>query len=115
MVALCALGIGFVEARRISDVADDNIYADEIILARDTPYQHIVLTRFKDDIRLFLSSHLSSARATNTATTRRSCTRAVRRAGAATVLVLGGDGLAVRGISNTRKSSASRSWIPIRK
>ena len=38
--------------------AEDNIYADEIILARDTRYQHIVLTRFKDDIRLFLNSHL---------------------------------------------------------
>src|SRR5206468_5549901 len=37
---------------------EDNIYADEIIFSRDTRYQHIVLTRFKDDIRLFLSSHL---------------------------------------------------------
>ena len=35
-----------------------NIYADEIILSRDTPYQHIVLTRWKDDLRLFLNSHL---------------------------------------------------------
>ena len=58
VVALCALGIGLAGAKRISDAADDSIYADEIILARDTPYQHIVLTRFKDDIRLFLSSHL---------------------------------------------------------
>ncbi len=38
--------------------AEDNIYADDIIFARDTRYQHIVLTRFKDDIRLFLNSHL---------------------------------------------------------
>ena len=38
--------------------AEDNIYADEIIFARDTRYQHIVLTRFKDDLRLFLNSHL---------------------------------------------------------
>jgi spermidine synthase len=38
--------------------AEDNIYADEIIFAKDTHYQHIVLTRFKDDIRLFLNSHL---------------------------------------------------------
>ena len=58
LVVLCALVVGFAEAKRITIAAEDNIYADEIILARDTRYQHIVLTRFKDDIRLFLSSHL---------------------------------------------------------
>jgi len=58
VVVLCGLTIGLVEAKRITAAAEDNIYADEIIFARDTRYQHIVLTRFKDDIRLFLSSHL---------------------------------------------------------
>jgi len=57
-VVLCGLGLGFAEAKKITIAAEDNIYADEIILARDTRYQHIVLTRFKDDIRLFLNSHL---------------------------------------------------------
>jgi len=57
-VVLCGLGVGFTEAKKITIAAEDNIYADEIILARDTRYQHIVLTRFKDDIRLFLNSHL---------------------------------------------------------
>ena len=57
-VAICGLGLGLAEAKRITTVAEDNIYADEIIFARDTRYQHIVLTRFKDDIRLFLNSHL---------------------------------------------------------
>jgi spermidine synthase len=57
-VVLCGLGIGLAEAKRITAAAEDNIYADEIILSRDTRYQHIVITRFKDDIRLFLSSHL---------------------------------------------------------
>lgn len=55
---LCGLGIGLAEAKQITTAAEDNIYADEIIFARDTRYQHIVLTRFKDDIRLFLNSHL---------------------------------------------------------
>ena len=57
-VVLLGLGIGLAEAKRITAAVEDNIYADEIILSRDTRYQHIVLTRFKDDIRLFLSSHL---------------------------------------------------------
>jgi spermidine synthase len=58
IVVLCGIGIGMMDAKRITAVAEDNIYADEIILARETRYQHIVLTRFKDDLRLFLNSHL---------------------------------------------------------
>ena len=58
LIALCGLGVGLAQAKRITTAAEDNIYADEIIFARDTRYQHIVLTRFKDDIRLFLNSHL---------------------------------------------------------
>ena len=58
IVIIVGLCIGMAEAKHITTAAEDNIYADEIIFARDTRYQHIVLTRFKDDIRLFLNSHL---------------------------------------------------------
>ena len=58
IVILTGLSAGLAEAKHITQAAEDNIYADEIIFARDTHYQHIVLTRFKDDIRLFLNSHL---------------------------------------------------------
>jgi spermidine synthase len=58
VVVMCGLAGGLAQAKRITAAAEDNIYADEIIFARDTRYQHIVLTRFKDDIRLFLNSHL---------------------------------------------------------
>jgi spermidine synthase len=58
LVVLCLLGVGMAEARQITATAEDNIYADEIIFARDTHYQHLVLTRFKEDLRLFLNSHL---------------------------------------------------------
>jgi spermidine synthase len=58
LVVLCGLGIGMADAKYITAAAEDNIYADEIILTRETHYQHIVLTRFKDDLRLFLNSHL---------------------------------------------------------
>src|SRR5579871_5053876 len=58
VVVLCGLGVGMVDARHITATAEDNIYADDIIFARDTRYQHLVLTRFKDDIRLLLNSHL---------------------------------------------------------
>jgi len=58
LVVLIALGVGIAQAKKITATAEDNIYADEIIFARDTRYQHLVLTRFKDDLRLFLNSHL---------------------------------------------------------
>jgi spermidine synthase len=58
VLVLIGLGVGLAEAKKITATAEDNIYADEIIFARDTRYQHLVLTRFKDDIRLFLNSHL---------------------------------------------------------
>lgn len=58
VIVLLGLGGGMAEARHITATAEDNIYADDIIFAKDTHYQHLVLTRFKDDIRLFLNSHL---------------------------------------------------------
>jgi spermidine synthase len=58
LLVICGLSVGIAEAKRITATAEDNIYADEIIFARDSRYQHLVLTRFKDDLRLFLNSHL---------------------------------------------------------
>jgi spermidine synthase len=55
---LAVLGAGMFGADRITAAADSSLYADEVILARNTRYQRIVLTRWKDDVRLFLSGHL---------------------------------------------------------
>jgi spermidine synthase len=55
---LAMLGGGLVFADRISSAADNSLYADEVIFARNTRYQRIVLTKWKDDLRLFLASHL---------------------------------------------------------
>lgn len=53
-----ALGAGFGFADRITDTADAALYSDEVILARTTPYQRLVVTKWKDDHRLYLNSHL---------------------------------------------------------
>jgi spermidine synthase len=58
MVALVGLGAGVVTADRITAWSEDRLYSDEIILARTSPYQRIVLTRWSDDLRLFLNGHL---------------------------------------------------------
>jgi spermidine synthase len=49
---------GFVYAERLTALAEENLYVDEIIYTQTTPYQRIVLTRWKDDIRLFLNGNL---------------------------------------------------------
>jgi spermidine synthase len=58
VVAVVVLAGGFGLADRITTYAEQNLYADEIILARTTPYQRIIVTRWQDDIRLFLGGHL---------------------------------------------------------
>jgi|RhiMetdeSRZDD1v2_1073273.scaffolds.fasta_scaffold27832_9 spermidine synthase len=49
---------GFAGAGRITALAEENLYTDEIVFAKTSPYQRIVLTRWKDDLRLFLGGHL---------------------------------------------------------
>jgi spermidine synthase len=58
LAALALLGAGMWWANAILDLAEGNLYADEIVLARTTPYQRIVMTAWKDDLRLFLNSNL---------------------------------------------------------
>ena len=58
VIVMLLLAAGLANGKRITGLAEDNIYADEIIFSRDTHYQHIVLTKWKDDLRLFLNSHL---------------------------------------------------------
>ncbi len=58
VAAVVVLGGGAVAADRITTWSEDHLYADEIILARTSPYQRIVLTRGGDDLRLFLNGHL---------------------------------------------------------
>lgn len=97
---LLALGAGMFRADAIAASADDNLYADEVIFARNTRYQRIVLTKWKNDLRLFLSSHLQfSSRDEYRYHEALVHPGLASLPGARRVLVLGGgDGLAVREI-----------------
>jgi spermidine synthase len=57
-LVVIVLGAGVATADWITDTADAALYADDVILARTTPYQRIVVTRWKEDYRLYLNSHL---------------------------------------------------------
>jgi spermidine synthase len=58
VVALALLVAGMVWANTILELSEANLYSDDIVLAKTTPYQRIVLTAWKDDLRLFLNSNL---------------------------------------------------------
>ncbi len=57
-VAALALIVGFFYADKLTAVAENSIYADQIIYAQSTPYQRLVVTRWRDDLRLFLNGNL---------------------------------------------------------
>jgi len=58
IAVLLLLLVGFAYGEKMTTFAEENLYTDDIICAKSTPYQRIILTRWKDDIRLFLNSHL---------------------------------------------------------
>ncbi len=53
-----ALAVGFAGAGQLTTLAETHLYADEIVYAETTPYQRIVVTRWHDDLRLFLNNNL---------------------------------------------------------
>lgn len=57
-VAAVLLLLGVVFSDRLATFTEQALYTDDIILARSSPYQRIVLTRKHGDLRLFLSGHL---------------------------------------------------------
>jgi spermidine synthase len=58
VAVLLLLVAGMFASNQIASAADTQLYADDVIFERNTPYQRIVITRWKDDLRLFLNSHL---------------------------------------------------------
>jgi len=89
---------GFFAAEQIASAADHQLYADEVILSRQTKYQKIVLTRWRDDMRLFLNGHLQfSSRDEHRYHEALVHPALATLPGARRVLILGGgDGLAAR-------------------
>lgn len=56
--AFALLMAGMVAAGKLTTLAEAHLYADEIVHAETTPYQRIVVTRWRDDLRLFLNGNL---------------------------------------------------------
>lgn len=101
-LALCSVGLvaALVFAEQLLKPWHDALYEDRVALVRQTPYQKIVVTRSKDDTRLFLNGHLQFS-ATDEHRYHEALVHVVMGATEAPKHVLllgGGDGLAVREI-----------------
>ncbi|HEY1416569.1 MAG TPA: polyamine aminopropyltransferase, partial [Myxococcaceae bacterium] len=97
-VVLGILLTGVVFANRLTDLAEEGMYADEVIFAKSSLYQRIVVTRGRAGFQLFLNGNLQFASADEARYHEALVHPAMTLApGARRVLVLGGgDGLAVR-------------------
>jgi len=56
--AMVVLLAGFLFAERLTQWSEHGMYGDEIVHAITTPYQRLVVTRWKDDLRLYINGNL---------------------------------------------------------
>ncbi len=56
--ALLLLLAGFIGAEKLMRFSELKMYGDDIVYTQSTPYQRIVLTRWRDDFRLYLNGNL---------------------------------------------------------
>jgi spermidine synthase len=94
------LSAGFAYADRLTEMAEEGLYADTVVLARTSAYQRIVLTRAGPHFQLFLNGNLQFSSSDEYRYHEALVHPALAlRPEARSVLVLGGgDGLAVREI-----------------
>ena len=52
------LFVGIIFSQAIANSVEDGLYRDQIVYDEQTQYQHIVMTKHKDDTRLFLDGNL---------------------------------------------------------
>jgi spermidine synthase len=97
-VVLVALSVAFAYGEQLTDLAEEGLYADAVVLAKTTPYQRIVLTRSHTTFQLFLNGNLQFSSADEYRYHEALVHPALALVpGARRVLILGGgDGLAAR-------------------
>jgi len=95
---MALLTAGVIGAESLTTLAESGVYADEIVFARSSPYQRLVITRGRNSFQLFLNGNLQFSSADEYRYHEALVHPALSlRPDAKRVLVLGGgDGLAVR-------------------
>ncbi|MCV5824250.1 hypothetical protein OFN33_27700, partial [Escherichia coli] len=57
-VVILLLVLGFIKAESFTTLAEDGLFMDNIVYARSSPYQRIVVTKGKTGYALFLNGNL---------------------------------------------------------
>ncbi|WP_374583132.1 polyamine aminopropyltransferase [Pseudoduganella sp.] len=55
---MLALVVGFISADRLTAWGEHGLFGDEIVYSTSTPYQRLVITKWKDDLRLYINGNL---------------------------------------------------------
>src|SRR5260370_1399642 len=58
VIVIALLVVGVIKADRLTSMAEDGLFADDIIYARSSPYQRLVITRGRAGFQLFLNGNL---------------------------------------------------------
>jgi spermidine synthase len=58
VIVIALLLLGLIKANTLTSLAEDEMFADEIVYTKDTPYQRIVITRGRAGFQLFLNGNL---------------------------------------------------------
>ena len=74
-IAIALLGIGLIKANSLTSLAEDELFADDIVYSKTTPYQRIVVTAARRAFSCSSTATCSSARPTSTGTTKPWCIR----------------------------------------
>jgi spermidine synthase len=103
-IVMALLAVAFIKADALTSLAEDAMFADDIVYSKTTPYQRIVVTRNRAGFQLFLNGNLQFSSADEYRYHEALVHPAMSLAAASghparRVLVLGGgDGLALREI-----------------
>jgi spermidine synthase len=57
-LVLFLLSAGFLSSDRLVQWGERGLYGDEVVYATTSPYQRLVITRWKDDLRLYINGNL---------------------------------------------------------
>lgn len=55
---MCVLVLGFSLSDRMVQWGEHGLFGDEVVYSTTTPYQRLVVTRWKDDLRLYINGNL---------------------------------------------------------
>ena len=58
LAVVALLGIGLAHSDTLWQQLEQQLYRDPVVYSTQTPYQHITITQWRDDIRLFLDGNL---------------------------------------------------------